>query len=106
MKRGEVWWAYLSEPYGKRPVVLLSRNESYRVRNHVIAVVVTRTIRNIPVEVTLSKEDGMPKDCVVNLDSIVTLHKDLLTERIASLGQEKLRAINKAAIFSLGLAEP
>lgn len=105
MKRGEVWWAHLAEPYGKRPVVLLSRNESYGVRNHVIAAVVTRTIRNIPVEVVLGKEDGLPKDCVVNLDSIVTINKDLLTEKIASLGQEKLREINKAVIFALGLAE-
>ena len=105
MKRGEVWWAYLAEPYGKRPVVLLSRNESYRIRNYVIAAVVTRTVRNIPVEVALGKEDGLSKKCVVNLDSIVTIHKDLLTERIASLGQDKLRAINKAVIFSLGLAE-
>lgn len=35
MKRGEVWWAQQPEPVGKRPVVLLSRDEPYKVRNAV-----------------------------------------------------------------------
>jgi mRNA interferase MazF len=32
MRRGEVWWAELPALAGKRPVVLLSRNEAYAVR--------------------------------------------------------------------------
>ena len=32
MKRGEVWWANLPKPVGRRPVVLLSRNAAYAVR--------------------------------------------------------------------------
>ena len=32
MRRGEVWWADLPVPVGRRPVVLLSRNEAYAVR--------------------------------------------------------------------------
>jgi mRNA interferase MazF len=31
MKRGEVWWATLPEPVGRRPVVLLSRNAAYPI---------------------------------------------------------------------------
>lgn len=33
MKRGEVWWAQLPSPVGRRPVVLLSRDTAYRVRS-------------------------------------------------------------------------
>ncbi len=32
MKRGEVWWAELPKPSGRGPVILLSRNEAYRIR--------------------------------------------------------------------------
>ena len=32
MRRGEVWWADLPPPAGRRPVLLLSRNEAYAVR--------------------------------------------------------------------------
>ena len=41
MRRGEVWWAELGPPAGGRPVVLLSRNEAYAVRDFVIVAPVT-----------------------------------------------------------------
>ena len=53
MRRGEVWWSQLPPPIGQRPVVLLSRDAAYRVRVAVTVAPVTRTIRNIPVEVAL-----------------------------------------------------
>ena len=88
MRRGEVWWAELPLPVGRRPVVLLSRDEAYVVRNAVTVAEVTSTIRGIPVEVELGPEDGLPKICVINLDTIVTIRKDLLIERIAVLRDE------------------
>jgi len=103
MRRGEVWWAELPLPVGRRPVVLLSRDEAYDVRNAVTAAEVTSTIRGIPVEVVLDKEDGLPKKCVVNLDIIVTIRKDLLIERIAVLRDEKIEHINSAIKFALSL---
>ncbi|MFH1503811.1 MAG: type II toxin-antitoxin system PemK/MazF family toxin [Candidatus Omnitrophota bacterium] len=103
MRRGEVWWTKQPEPIGKRPVVLLSRDEAYRVRNAVTVAQVTTTIRNIPVEVLLSKKDGLPKDCAVNLDSIITIRKSIITERICSLRTEKINHIDKAIKFALAL---
>lgn len=103
MKRGEVWWANLPEPIGKRPVALLSRDEAYTVRNAVTVAEVTRTIRGIPVEVTLGIEDGLPKKCVVNLDTIMTIRKELLIERIALLRNEKIAEIQKAIKFALDI---
>jgi len=46
MRRGEVWWAEQPEPIGRRPVVLLSRDEAYKVRNAVTVAQVTTTIVN------------------------------------------------------------
>lgn len=103
MKRGEVWWAEQPEPIGTRPVVLLSRDEAYSVRNSVTVAQVTRTIRKIPVEVMLSKKDGLPKKCVANLDTIATIRKKILTERICMLKAEKIQKINKAIKFALEL---
>ena len=101
MRRGEVWWAELPLPIGRRPVVLLSRDEAYAVRNAVTVAEVTTTIRGIPVEVELGPEDGLPKKCVVNLDTIVTIRKDLLIERLAILRDEKIEQINSAIKFTL-----
>ena len=103
MRRGEVWWAELPLPIGRRPVVLLSRDEAYSVRNAVTAAEVTSTKRGIPVEASLGPEDGLPKKCVVNLDTIVTIRKELLIERITILGDEKIEEINTAIKFALSL---
>ena len=103
MKRGEVWWADLPNPIGRRPVVLLSRDEAYNVRNAVTVAEVTTNIRRISVEVLLSKGDGLPKPCAVNLDTIITIRKALLKERICLLRQEKINAINYAIKFALAL---
>ena len=103
MRRGEVWWAQLPSPMGRRPVVLLSRDEAYNVRNAVTVAQVTTTIRNIPVEVFLDKKDGVPQSCVINLDTMTTVRKAILTERICLLRTEKIHAIDKAIKFALGL---
>ena len=103
MKKGEVWWADLPAPIGRRPVVLLSRDEAYAVRNAVTVAEVTRSIRGIPVEVPLSPLDGLPRKCVANLDTVVTIQKKLLRERICLLREEKIRQINEAVKFALDL---
>ncbi|MFH1644939.1 MAG: type II toxin-antitoxin system PemK/MazF family toxin [Candidatus Omnitrophota bacterium] len=103
MRRGEVWWAEQPKPIGRRPVVLLSRDEAYLVRNAVTVAQVTTTIRDIPVEVLLDKEDGLPQKCVVNLDTITTIIKSRLVERICSLRAEKIEKVNAALLFALDL---
>jgi len=103
MRRGEVWWVELPQPVDRRPVLLLSRNAAYSVRTSVTVAAVTRTIRNIPVEVPIGQEDGMPTECVVNLDDILTIPKSRLTERITVLSADKMAAVVKAVIFALDL---
>ena len=103
MQRGEVWWAELSPPISRRPVVLLSRDAAYSVRTSVTVGIVTRTIRNIPTEVSLGEEDGMPTCCVANLDDILTIPKSRLAERITSLSSKKMTAVSEAIAFALDL---
>lgn len=103
MRRGEVWWAELPPPFGRRPVVLLSREEAYPVRNQVTVAPVTTRIRRIRSEVPLGPEQGLPRQCVANLDTIGTIPKGALRERIALLPHEKIQAINAAIRFALGL---
>lgn len=103
MRRGEVWWADLPAPMGRRPVLLLSRDAAYRVRTSVTVGLITRTIRSIPVEVPLDKEDCMPARCVVNLDDILTIPRSCLKERLTALSPQKMAAVSRAVSFALGL---
>ena len=103
MKRGEVWWADLPPPTGHRPVVLISRDEAYSYRELVTIAPVSRRIRRIPAEVTLGPEDGLPLVCAVNLDSMTTIPVSGLNRQIASLSDDKIRAVDAAIHFALGL---
>ena len=103
MRRGEIWWAELDPPAGRRPVLLLSRDEAYSVRSLIIVAPITTRIRRIASEVPLGIEDRMPQDCVANLDTIITIPKDCLQSRITSLSTKKLVEVESAIRFSLGM---
>ena len=103
MKRGEIWWAELPRPAGRRPVILLSRDEAYEVRRLVTVAPVTTRVRGIPVEVPLGPKDGLPRECVANLDTVTTIPKDALRERLAVLSRSKMTAVDAALRFALGL---
>ena len=103
MRRGELWWANLPAPAGRHPVLLLSRDAAYGVRTAATVAVITRTIRNIPAEVELTVEDGMPSKCVVNLDQILTIPMSLLDSPITALDNVKLTEVSEAIAFALDL---
>jgi mRNA interferase MazF len=103
MRRGEIWWAELEPPAGRRPVLLLSRDESYVIRSLVIVAAVTTRIRHTPAEVPLGAEENMPRSCVANLDTITTIPKDCLRNRITILSPQKLKDVEAAIHFALGL---
>lgn len=105
MRRGEIWWAALPPPAGRRPVLLLSRDQAYVVRSLVTVAPVTTRVRSIPVEVPLGPADGLPKPCAANLDSLATIPKASLERRIAPLSAAKLAAAESALRFALGLRE-
>lgn len=103
MRRGEIWWAELPRPAGRRPVILLSRDEAYQVRRLVTVAPVTTRIRGIPVEVPLGPKDGLPRECVVNLDTVTTIPKDALKDHVTTLSRSRMTAVDRALSFALGL---
>jgi mRNA interferase MazF len=100
MRRGEIWWAKLDK---RRPVILLSRDEAYDVRAMVIAAPISTHVRGYAVEVKLGAPEGLPKSCVINCDWLVTIRKTDLLERVGQLSETKLRELDSALLFALGL---
>jgi mRNA interferase MazF len=103
VKRGEIWWARLPAPAGRRPVVLVSRDSAYAVRTSITVVEVSRTLRAIPTEVPLGKREGLPQRCAANADNVVTIPKAWLEARIGSLTSEKIASLDAALRFSLAI---
>jgi mRNA interferase MazF len=103
MKRGEVRWYKFTHPDKKRPVLILTRDSILEYLGEVTVAPVTSTIRDIPSEVALTKEDGMARPCAVNCDHLQTVAKGRLGARITTLSEGKMSDVAKSIGFALNL---
>ena len=103
MRRGDVYWYSFAPPDKRRPVLLLTRDSAIPVLNAITVAPITSTVRDIPTEVVLTREDGMPAVCAANFDNLQTVPKHKLGGRIARLGTGRLAEVAKALSFALAL---
>jgi len=112
MKRGEIWWASLSAPTGsgpgfRRPVVIVQSNPFNQSRiATVVAAIVTSNmaLADAPGNVRVAKgESGLKKPSVVNVSQLVTLDRELLTQRVRALPADTMGAIDEGLRLVLGL---
>ncbi|MCA1833775.1 MAG: type II toxin-antitoxin system PemK/MazF family toxin [Actinomycetota bacterium] len=100
MKRGDVWWAELEQK--RRPVLVLTRDPvAGRIDKVTVASITTRA-HDLPTEVVLGPTDGMPKVCVVSLDNVRTVHRNLLEHPITSLSRRRMDEVCRALDYALG----
>ncbi|HEY2945439.1 MAG TPA: type II toxin-antitoxin system PemK/MazF family toxin [Vicinamibacteria bacterium] len=102
MRRAEVRWYRFSRPDKKRPVLLLTRDSALEFLGEVTVAPVTSTIRDIPSEVILTTEDGMPRDCAIDLDHVQTVSRSKLGAVITTLRPKRMSEVRSALLFSLG----
>ncbi|MGB7758795.1 MAG: type II toxin-antitoxin system PemK/MazF family toxin [Bryobacteraceae bacterium] len=105
MRQFEIWWAELPRPAGRRPVLLLSRNDAYEYLNKFVVAEVTTKIRNIPVEIPLGRREGMAKQCVANCDNLRTVPRQALESKISRLAAGRVPEVKRAVGYALGWRE-
>lgn len=103
MKRGEIRWYKFGAPDKKRPVLILTRDSILEYLGEVTVAPITSTVRDIPSEIFLSREDGMRKGCAINCDHIQTVSKGKIGALITRLSHEKLEGVRNAIVFALNL---
>lgn len=101
VNRGEVWW-YVPPDHGRRPGCILTRQAAIGVLNGVLLAPATRTVRDIPTEMPLGPADGMPPECVLSFDNLLTVPKALLVGRITSLPARRLPDLCAALDIAAG----
>lgn len=105
MRRAEIWWA--ERPPGQRhPVLLLSWDAHGDWRDRVTVADVTTQRRGLDAEVAIGPADGLPRPCVVNLDSMATIRRNLLSSRVTSLGRARMAEVERALHLALGIPLP
>jgi mRNA interferase MazF len=103
MKSGEIRWYKFKAPDKKRPVLILTRDSVLQYLGEVTVAPITSTVRDIPSEVFLSKQDGMTKDCAINFDHIQTVSKGKIGSLITTLPADKLEQVREAIQFAIDL---
>lgn len=102
VKRGEIRWYKFNRPDKRRPVLILTRESHLEYLNEVTVASVTSVIRDIPSQVILGKNDGMPKPCAISLDHVRTVAKDKLGGLITTVGPAQLQKVRDALLYALG----
>lgn len=103
MKQGEIRWYKFAPPDKKRPVLVLTRDSVLEYLGEVTVAPITSTVRDIPSEVFLSQEDGMPRGCAVNCDHLQTVSKGKIGALITSLPPAKMVSVGRAIRFALNI---
>jgi mRNA interferase MazF len=83
-RRGEVWWGEI-EDVGRRPFLVMTRSAAIPVLHNLLAAPITRTVRDIPTEVPLGLDDGMPSECAATFDNLRVVPKAYLVDRVCAL---------------------
>lgn len=109
--RGDIYYADLSpvvgsEQGGIRPVLIVQNNVGNRFSPTVIAAAITsrRSKANLPTHIPInSGSSGLAKDSVVLLEQVRTIDKRRLKEKMGTIDQSAMNAVDNAISISFGL---
>lgn len=101
VRRGDVYFVEHAE-WGRRPVLVLTRDAAIPVLERVTIASISRRVRGIPTEVLLDETDGMPAPCAVSLDNVNEAWKAQLVDRITTLPYERMREVCRALGRAVG----
>ncbi len=102
--RGEIYWADLGPPAGRRPVCILTRDAAIGVLAAVTCAPITRTIRRIRSEVEVGPAQGLPSLSVISCDNLLTVPQAVLGPAPVGLLDEVTRAeLDRALRYALDI---
>ena len=86
-RQGEIWWAQAEDK--RRPVLVVTRSEAVPVLTGIVVAPISRTVRDIPTEVRLGRDNGLATDCAASFDNLQRIRRSALTERAGDLGERR-----------------
>jgi mRNA interferase MazF len=103
IQRGEIWWADLAEPQGsepgfRRPILIVQSDAFNRSRiATTIGVALTSNLALVdaPGNVLVpQRTSGLPKDSVANVSQVLTVDREVLTERVGKLSPDLMTTVD------------
>jgi mRNA interferase MazF len=104
VERGDIIWADLGPPGGRRPVCILTRNAAIAVLSAITCAPITRTIRGIRSEIEIGPVQGLPDQRVISCDNLITIPITLLDpEPVGHLDLDTRIRLDQALRYALDI---
>jgi mRNA interferase MazF len=101
--RGDIVWADLGPPAGRRPVCVLTRDAAIDVLAAITCAPITRTVRGIRSEVDVGPGEGLPGPSVISCDNLLTVPKSVMDEPVGRLDLDARARLDQALRFALDI---
>ena len=111
-RRGEIWWANLSNPTGsgpgfRRPVVV-AQSDAFNASaiNTVVVAIITSSLHlgNAPGNIVLpTRQSKLKRKSVINVSQLFTIDKALLSDRIGRLSDVLIHRLDDGLKLVLNL---
>jgi mRNA interferase MazF len=101
--RGDIVWADLGPPAGRRPVCVLTRDAAIDVLTAITCAPITRTVRGIRSEVEIGLDEGLPEPSVISCDNLLTVPKSVLDEPVGRLDLDTRVLLDRALRYALDI---
>ena len=100
---GEIYMADMGTAGKVRPVVVVSRQDEDAVRNVVVVVPLTTTIKGGDYEVAIQKPRLLHWQCVANVQGIAAISGHALERRLGTLAPSDFEKLRRALRYLLEL---
>lgn len=89
-----------------RPAVVLTRTAALGAMTKVTVAPITSTVRGLSSEVRVGPDNGLDHECVVALDNVVTVPKNLLGRTVGYLTARQEVELDRAVVLAYDLDLP
>lgn len=86
-----------------RPALVLTRDGARPAMTKVTVAPITTTIKGLSSEVLVGPQNGLDHDCVVSLDNVLTIPKELLGRTIGFLSADQELLLARAVVLAYDL---
>jgi mRNA interferase MazF len=104
MRRGELRYADVGGPLGRRPVLIVTATEIIPVLSAITCAPVTTSVRGIPTRVNLGADEGLREPSEAVCDALVTLPKsDIDAAPVGLLAETRIPEVDRAIARALDI---
>ena len=101
MNRGDIWLLDLGGRIGRRPVIILTRQNVLEFVDGVTVAEITTRGKGYPTEIDIDQKANLPKQSFVQADNLHTVPKQRLERYMGTLDPETLQEISRKLVLAL-----